>query len=167
MKKVMLLAGLFLFLVGCSSDQSAPTISPIVSPLGSPLENTLPTSDNVDDSPPSFPSPSAGLAVISGRIIDLATNNRPDESVIYLGDVQQLDTGKPVVSLNQKQDQYAIPAENGWFAFSEVPPGDYGVILFTPDVSFLLDDPDGSGSLIIDVEADEELKLGTIKVSIP
>jgi hypothetical protein len=166
-RKVLLLAGIFFFLVSFSGCKSEPTISPLVSSLDSPIEDALPSPDDTDDTPPALPSPSTGLAVISGRVIDLATNKRPSECIIYLGDVQHLDTGKPVVSLDQKEDLYAIPAENGWFIFSEVPPGDYGVILFNPDVSFLLEAPDNSGSLIIEVEPGQVLRLGTIKVSMP
>jgi len=117
--------------------------------------------------PMSFPIPSPGLAVVGGKIVEIRSQKAPPESTLYLGEIRSLDSGQPVVRLERATAPYAIPAQNGGFLFQDVRPGRYGLVLYTPEFSFLVDDPDGTGSLIFDVLPDQVLDLGQIEVSLP
>jgi len=153
---------LILMISGC---KGTPTPQVTLSPLESSSQSVIPTPTEL--APFVLPIPSEGLSVIGGVFVDSQTQRAPLEGVLYLGEVMSLDTGSPVVSLNQQTAFYAIPTESGEFAFKDVTPGRYGLILVTPDYSFLVDDPKGGGSLMITVEAGEILNLGRLEVLTP
>jgi len=145
---------------GCSQGpESLATLSPLEpsrSVLATPVVESLPLS-----------SPSPGLAVVRGMIVDSQTQQVPLEGVVYLGNVASMDTGKPVIRLDRETAPFAIPAKSGEFVFQNVIPGEYGLVLYTPDFSFLVDDPQGEGSLIFTVVPDQVLDVGRIKVTMP
>jgi hypothetical protein len=166
LRTLPILIVLVLVVSGCNGT---PTPQATLSPLGSsssPSVIPTPTTPAVS-TPFVLPTPSAGLSVIGGVFVDLQTQRAPLEGVLYLGNVLSLDTGLPVVSLDQSTAFYAIPAESGEFVFQDVTPGTYGLILVSPDYSFLVDDPEGEGSLMFTVEADETLNLGQLEVLTP
>ncbi|MBN1876810.1 MAG: DUF2012 domain-containing protein [Anaerolineae bacterium] len=154
---------LVLVVSGCNG---APTPQVTLSPLSSGQSVSMIPTPTLS-TPFVLPLPSEGLSVIGGVFVDLQTQRAPLEGVLYLGEMLSLDTGLPVVSLDQKTAFYAIPAENGEFVFQDVPPGSYGLILVSPDYSFLIDDPKGEGSLLLIVEAGETLNLGRLEVLTP
>jgi hypothetical protein len=144
---------------GCHKDlESSPTLSPLAT-----FESVLPT-PVVE---PSLPQPSPGLAVIGGRIIDLRTQRAPLEGVVYLGKIVRMDNGQPVTRLDRETAPSAVPMESGWFVFQDVAPDEYGLVFYMPELSFLVDDPQGEGSLIFTVVPDQVLDLGKIEVSTP
>ncbi len=114
-----------------------------------------------------LPAPAAGMATVGGIIIDRATNQAPKEAGLYLGTIVIADTGLRVVRLNQEEDLVTVPTQNGQFIFEDVPPGEYGLILFHPDISFVVDNPEDGFSLIFNVEPDQVMNLGEIPVNIP
>lgn len=169
-----LLSGMAIFVFGCSpitevalpaSQETTLPVSPVL-----PTESVLatPTSDISAIHPTvALPSPSSGVATVGGIILDNDTMRPPVEGVIYLASVKEMDNGDPVVVLDKDIDPFAIPMDNGQFMFSEVHPNEYGLILYTPDVSFLIDDPKTGESLMLDILPDQILDLGTIEVSMP
>ncbi len=151
-----------LIVSGCTGT-STPQVT--LSPLESPSQSVMPTSPVA--TPFVVPIPSEGLSVITGVFVDSQTRHAPIEGVLYLGEVLSLDSGQPVVSLDQQTAFFAIPTESGEFVFKDVTPGKYGLILVTPDYSFLVDDPKGGGSLMLTVEAGETLNLGRLEIPTP
>jgi len=107
------------------------------------------------------------MGVIVGEIIDLQTQQAPLEGTVYLGNVVSLDNGRPIVRLDRKTASFAIPAQDGRFIFGEIKPGKYGLVLDTPDISFLIDNSKDGKSLLFTVEPDQILDLGRIEVLMP
>jgi len=113
------------------------------------------------------PSPVPGMAVVVGEIIDVQTQQAPLEGTLYLGSIVSLDNGKPVVRLDRETAPSAVPTQGGRFSFQEIEPGRYGLVLYTPEISFLIDDPESGKSLTFTVKPDQILDLGKIEVSMP
>lgn len=150
------------FCISACNTRAINTLGP--SPLAA---NVSVLSTPTIETPMSFPTPSPGLAVVGGKIVEVLSQEAPPESTLYLGEILTLDSGRPVVRLERGTAPYAIPAPSGEFLFQDVRPGQYGLVLYTPEFSFLVDDPDGAGSLIFDVLPDQVLDLGQIEVTLP
>lgn len=154
---------------GCHEQPSpAATVSPLLgtSPLSSVL-NAPSLAAPSPGTPPEQPTPVPGQAVVVGRIVDSRTGSAPLEGVVYLGSVLTMDNGKPVVRLDQREDVFAIPHPDGHFVFPEVTPGEYGLVLLMPEISFLVEDVLGGSNDLVTVKPDEVLDLGEIRVSMP
>lgn len=157
---LLICLGVFL---GCQpTSQPTSEVSPLTSPLSteeSPLPT--PTEDSFD-----VPTPATDSAVVWGQVVDQVTGQAPLDSTVFLGKLTSMDTGTPIVSLHRTDAPGAMLTGDGRFVIADVPPGEYGVVLFTPDISFLVDDGEG-GSLLVEVEPGQTLDLGRIEVSIP
>jgi len=112
-------------------------------------------------------TPSFGLAIVRGRIIEIQSKKAPAESVLYLGEVKSLSNGLPVIRLERDTAPHAIPAQNGEFLFLDVEPGRYGLVLYTPEFSFLVDDPNTAKNFLLDISPNQVLDLGTIETTMP
>jgi hypothetical protein len=152
--------------------QPSPMESP---PAYPPPTEALPGYPAPPESPPSsaapstleIPTPSPGKGVVIGEVVDSQTQQAPFEVILYLGGMIQMDNGIPVVRLDRETAPFAIPVQDGRFAIADVEPGEYGVIVFSPDGSFMADNPDGSGSLVVKVTPGETVDVGRIVVTIP
>jgi hypothetical protein len=109
-------------------------------------------------------TPSSDSAIIGGVLLEKSTGKPPVEGTLYLAEIAIMTNGKPVAQIDRKNDPYAFTAPNGEFVFQDVKPGKYGLVYYTPELNFLLDDPKGSGSLIIDVAAGQVIDVGTIEL---
>ncbi len=115
-----------------------------------------------------IPDTSINNATVHGVILDALTQQAPSESVLYLGIIQETDKGLPVIALDRELAPVATLLKNGKFMFTDIPPGTYGIILFNPDVSFLLDDPQNTiQSMEFTVDAGEALDLGVLEIILP
>ena len=112
-------------------------------------------------------TPAPGLAIVRGRFVDSATQNAPIEGTLFLGEILTMNNGKPIVSLERTTAPYAIPLQNGEFLFQNLSPGKYGLVFYTPELNFLVDKPDSTESMIIDVLPDQVLDLGKIEAVFP
>lgn len=146
---------------GCDTEQRpSPTVF-------APGAAQSPSSTPAMDPALILPSPSSGLAVVGGIIVDVHTSRAPSESVLYLGEIVRLDSGQPLVRLDRATAPCAIPDEDGAFVFERLDAGEYGLVLYTPDLSFLVDSPDTGKSVIFTVGPSELLYLGQIEVPMP
>lgn len=116
-----------------------------------------------------FPPPPNHLAVVCGSVI----SKTPFTKYLLAGDFYlapviytkaKLDDGSeidvPFISLNVGADKVAdIKTESGAFVFLDVPPGEYGVVIYTPLQSFLFHDGTGQNALIFRLEAGEIKQL--------
>lgn len=128
----------------------------------------MPLTDEEQNETLPIPQPSNNAATVSGVILDIMTQQAPAESNLYLGLMQETNKGLPVITLDRDKAPVTTPLKNGQFVFTEVPPGTYGVILFNPDASFLVDDPQNTElSLMLTVEAGQTIDLGTITTTLP
>lgn len=111
-----------------------------------------------------LPRSDTGLATVGGIVIDAKTRRARDESIIYLGELIHTDKELPVIRLDKQLAPFAIIEGNGEFAISNVAPGDYALVFFTPEYSFLLEDEDSGESIIVSIEEGDVIDIGLIEL---
>jgi len=127
---------------------------------GAEVTAVLPEVMATAELPLTLPSPAPGLATLGGVVIDEKTRQAPPESLLFLGEVVYTDKNLPIVSVDKQNDPVIILQPNGAFVFENVTPGEYGIIFFTPDYSFLLEDKETGESIIVTLAEDELLDIG-------
>ena len=141
------------------------------SPLGVPQPEALPAEYgcNLD-----FSAPSSDSGTVCGMVISetpatkyLLAGDFYLAPVIYskakLEDGSEIDI--PFVSLNVGSDKVAdIKTESGGFVFLDVPPGEYGVVIYTPVQSFLFHDGAGQQTLMFEIAGGEVKRLDPISL---
>lgn len=115
-----------------------------------------------------IPSPQEGLAIVHGILQTLSDDTPYLAPSLYLGQILKSD-GDPESSLilssvSIDEDPLAEQAVDGNFVFVDVPPGKYTLFIWTPMNAFLIEDIQTKKPIIINVEADTILNLGTIYV---
>jgi hypothetical protein len=145
-------------LLSCDSTSPAPTVSP----LGSPV-----AAQNNASSPISFPPPLAGFGAATGRLVAGSADGPGYQGGdLYLGTfIAGSDpNAQPMIAFSEGSDPKAVVHNpDGTFAFTNVPPGTYALVSWTPVNSFVLESP-GSGAIKVEIKADQTTDLGTIVV---
>ncbi len=132
-----------------------------------PAESDFVDPTNRPELPEVYPTPQEAMGVVSGVVLYDETGIAPPEAVVYLGNMVTTDTGIRVVRLNRDEAAVAIPAADGRFLFPAVEPGEYGLILFHPDISFIIDDPNTGHSLVFIVEPGQSVELDEVTITLP
>ena len=144
--------------------QERPTID--YSDQGYPVEEQGSSSEYVDSL--TIPTPDETSAVVLGQLIEQATNAPYLAPGLYLGALINTDPDDPelpsVFSISTDNDPKAVQALDGAFVFSEVPPGQYALVIWSPMSLNLVKNPATSQELLIEVAAGETLDLGTIVI---
>ena len=133
---------------------------------GLEVATTIPQTVAPAELPLTLPQPASGMATLGGVVIDGQTRRAPPESLLFLGEVVYTDKGLPVISVDRQNDPVIVLQPNGTFAFEDVIPGEYGIVFFTPDYSFLLENPDSGESLIITLAANKVYDIGLMELSV-
>ncbi|MGQ0601019.1 MAG: hypothetical protein ACT4QE_04895 [Anaerolineales bacterium] len=139
-------------------QQTVPTVNaPGYPGPGSPTLSTIPT---VDFSTALTPTPNTGVVV--GKLVDEAGN--PYLGTLYLGSTINADqTGfQPIVEFSEQNPRADVNPTTGQFVFTNVPPGTYGLIWWTPVGSDLIFMPDRKAMLLIDVSGGVVTDLGSV-----
>lgn len=116
-----------------------------------------------------IPEPGDDTGVVIGRILTISGGNVPYLNAgLYLGSYIASNEGgedKPLlVGISLDEDPHAAQGLDGSFAFSEVPPGTYGLFLCTPMSVTLMADAKTGQYVNVDVVAGEVIDLGTLYV---
>ncbi len=135
---------------------------------GYPVDESTTQSHSVPDDLV-IPTPSDGTAVVHGVLISLSGDNTPYIApALYLGTLltsnNENGNGVYLGSLSIDEDPEGQQASNGKFVFTDVPPGNYGLFIWTPVNAFIIKDERSTELIIIDVNADETYDLGKIFV---
>jgi hypothetical protein len=115
-----------------------------------------------------IPKPSPGTGVVIGRLlaIDIDGKLRPYLSVLYLGHILRESGDKNAYFLIYFSEETDIKGtqdpKTGYFYFYDVPPGEYGIILWTPVGSMPLYNPETREYIIFTLKSQEIINLGTI-----
>jgi hypothetical protein len=151
--------------------QAIPVPGPTQSPLATPKESTVSVTEaapatQVAPQPEVVPTPGAEYGVVTGTVMTSETTQPTSEVVMFLGEMHGREDGFPIVAVDRQLSPRAVPASTtGRFVFVDVPPGEYGVIYWDPDASFLVERPDKAGeSLIITVESGSAQDVGVLQV---
>jgi hypothetical protein len=115
-----------------------------------------------------IPALEAGLGGVRGKFV---AETRDAQSFlvgdIYLAPViySQGKTSIPFVSLDPAKDpKAALRNRDQEFAFVNIKPGLYGLVIHSPVSDYLALDPNTGGSLRFEVKPDEMIDLGTIVI---
>ena len=125
-----------------------------------------PSSGNLIDGPLDIPTPSPGFGIVHGTVIAASKSSKIYlTGDIYLAPVIYSDgsVSVPFLRLDTQNDPKAdLRNTNGDFAFLDVPPGEYGIIIHGLVSDYIV--PDHNEFLIIEVKSDETLDLGVIEI---
>jgi hypothetical protein len=160
-------------------------LSLVIGACARPAEKATPSQSTSSDSPiaaqeqssplspPASPSteldmnvkPSPGKAVLKGRI------DRSQPSNVLLGEMflgKAVPTSNPEVDLIELDEKTAPKAlvrrDTGDFIFIDVEPGKYGLIVWQPTDSHLVDDPKTQQTLFVTLEPNQTQDVGTLRL---
>jgi hypothetical protein len=178
-----------IILTGCGGKDSTSTPSitvmvnnPTQPAYPYPSENTVPTVKSEYPAPvtgtgvvetPSYqvtnlviPTPSPENGVVTGQLLVGGEGGVPYISTLYLAETVPPSTPgyPPLIAFSEKSDQLGIQdVETGRFLFTNVPPGEYAIIVWNPFGGNPLTDEKGD-SIIFTVNAGEVKDLGVIPI---
>lgn len=136
-----------------------------------PTQPVTPIPMNVEGTPilpPTVLPPKTGKGVIAGRLVHSVSGIGLPEQLIYLGDYLPLTPGPgEMVAMQVESSVSTITDANGYFAFEDVEPGDYPLIVWTPFNSKVVADDMGEAALNVEVLAGEVTYLGEVGVLWP
>jgi hypothetical protein len=108
------------------------------------------------------------VGVVTGKLFRLPSpDNTSTEPLsrlhIYLAELIKTKEGMQLASLSKDTAPTATVDAKGTFAFADVPPGRYGLMLDTPQGVILLNQPESGGDLIVEVQGGKVVDLGDLK----
>jgi len=84
-------------------------------------------------------------------------------ALLYLAETIKDSAGiDSFAAMDRIRSPKAVADDQGRFVFSNVPPGNYGLILDVITSSYLLMKPDSEEVLLIEVSAEKQVDLGTL-----
>jgi hypothetical protein len=191
--KVLIISVLILGLVGCGTKSTAETPvvtkevnAPAVSEYPQPQAVTpIPVIDDTYPGPLSaqttpeqvntgenfvtnlvIPTPNEGKAVITGQLLIGGEGGEPYIATLYLGPTvaPSTPTYPPMISFSEDTDLRAIQdVDTGRFVFTDVAPGQYAIILWTPYGGNPLVD-ENEATVMFSVSAGEVKDLGILPI---
>lgn len=153
------------YLVACTTSSPAPTVSPLISPLPASKDQKSATVVS-----PAFvaPVPEAGKGGIMGRLV-AGSSDGPGYfgGDLYLGSLIPASdpSAQPMISFSENVDPKAdVYQSDGRFAFNNVQPGNYALVVWTPGISFVVELPNGGGMVQVKVEPGKVTDLGVLVI---
>lgn len=178
---ISLLVSLF-FLNSCSSDLEKTTTStnstqqtnantssespyPIHTPETDLSQASYPSPTTNKEIITDIPTPVGETATVTGVIQQGQTSSLApaDNLILALAKVVPDSNGNPIiVSFNRSSAPKTVTDSKGRFVFVDIPPGQYGLILDRIIGSYLLNDPENGGDMLITTEPGQLFDLGTL-----
>lgn len=126
----------------------------------------LPSSEYVESL--IIPTPDTDSAVVVGKLVEQSTNKPYLAPGLYLGSLLKDHNNNSelpsIISLSTEKDPKAIQAKNGSFFFSNITPGKYALVIWTPMSLTVVKDFEKKEDIIFDVKSGESLDLGIIYI---
>jgi hypothetical protein len=134
------------------------------SPLATPTTEIEPSPTPTEEvQVVEVPSPSPDTGVVTGILLRGDPPEAPKVAILYLGRILTADDGTPVMAGVDKQIAPKSGVDStGRFAFSDVPPGQYALVLDAISRTLILRNPTDATDLLIDVTAGEVTDLGKL-----
>lgn len=127
--------------------------------------------DAIDDTPLVVPQPASNqVGVVHGTLLRINTDSSEAPIVgglLYLGAILDIDGRPGLVELDKARAPFTMSNGRGEFAFSDVPPGRYGLMFSHPKGDVLLKNPETGADLIIEVAGGQTVDLGPMAHALP
>jgi hypothetical protein len=140
--------------------------TPVVTPAPAPELAVQPTPAELV--PFVAPTPASGLGTVTGRMVMTDPPDEPYLTGLYLGSTIYAAEGgdsPPLVSFSETDSPKAVQdPETGQFIFTNIQPGEYALIIWTPVFSMIVIDPATGEEVFFHVEGDQITDLGTIRL---
>lgn len=116
--------------------------------------------------PLAIPEPEDQTGVVVGKLLTQGENGEPYLATLYLARTVDADQEgfPPLIAFSEETDPRAVQDSSGQFVFSEVPPGTYALIIWTPVTSNVIEETDSDEYLLFEVKAGEVTDLGIIPI---
>ncbi len=152
---------------------NSPVSTPVSATSSSAVTASVGTTQTItgDYQPREIPASDAGLTSLAGRVVARFGSSTVYEpiiiSAVYLAPVMYEEDGTPAVaSLDSQHDPASSTDENGYFTFTNIPPGEYGFVIYYGVTHYLIRDEAGE-QVMITVEADQSIDLGELHTDLP
>ncbi len=144
-----------------SSTESSPISSPIETPVPSPT----PTAVNLVE-------PEPDLAALQGTVFANSTLSAIGDTQYYLVEAvgENKDLVPPLLAGPQANDIVGKTNDDGSFAMTNIPPGNYYMIIWAPLNWIVLADPSGIGDrlpILLELKANETRDIGKMTITWP
>ena len=115
-----------------------------------------------------FPSPKPDQGVVVGHLVQEESGSPLASQLIYLGEYIPVTPGPgELITLQVQSSPSTTTDANGYFAFEDVPPGDYPLIVWTPFSSKVVPDAAREKALDVVVAPNKVTRLGEVEILWP
>lgn len=115
-----------------------------------------------------IPSPDANTGVVVGELVSTNDGSPLNNKLVYLGKKMYLTPGPGYTyGIQENSSPQAWSSESGKFVISNIPPGQYILMLFTPHSATVVMQPNSDRELDVNVEAGKILDLGRLEAVPP
>ncbi len=142
-----------------------PTLFDYTKEEGYPIPESTPFFENLPDLLV-IPTPGAETGVVVGQLLTPGPGGEPYYSTLYLARTIFADEEDmpPIIAFSEAEDPVSTQDKTGRFLFTDVPPGEYALALWSPVSSTILQEPDTEEYLVFEVKAGEVTDLGIIAI---
>jgi hypothetical protein len=113
-----------------------------------------------------IPEPAADSGVVTGQLLTPGPGGSPYIGSLYLASTISSDQEgfPPIVAFSDQTDPLGLQDQTGRFLFSDVAPGTYALVIWTPVASTVIEEPGTNEYMLFEVEAGEVTDLGVIGI---
>jgi hypothetical protein len=117
-----------------------------------------------------IPTPEQDTGIVFGKLVTSDSQEPYLAPMLYLGSYihpeEEIEGMPRAFSLTTEVDPKAIQAQDGTFVFTNVPPGDYGLFIWTPMSLVLVKDSKNikNENVVVIVQGGKLTDLGTIEI---
>lgn len=170
MRRFFLLYLVFVFIIlvlaACDRSYTAPDLSK------SPLDTTISpiTISTAVFVPTPIPTPLPDKGSITGRFINYESREPIGGVIVYLGTISPFkieNSESHIITVLPNSSPNTLTDSYGYFAFLNVNPGVYAMIIWLPEKSWVVSAPNTGKAILIEVKEGKTTVLGDLFINPP